>query len=98
MTKKSLRIDAVVIVALLCGSVTLAQEPVQNINKGAHPHMAEAQRLVVQAYREIEIAQKANNYDMHGHAGKAEGLLKQVNEELKTCAEDADAAMSQQKK
>jgi len=95
MTKKRLLINTILTAALLCGSVTLAQEPAQNINKGAHPHMAEAQRLVVGAYHEIEIAQRANKYDMHGHAGKAEGLLTQVNEELKLAAEDADAASKQ---
>jgi hypothetical protein len=97
MTMRNLLINTSLIAALLCGSATLAQEPVQNINKGAHPHLAEAQSLVVQAYRNIETAQKANKYDMHGHAGKAEGLLTQANQELKLAADEADA-MSQQKK
>ena len=35
----------------------------------------------------LEAAQKANEYDMEGHAQKAKDLLKQVNDEIKLAAE-----------
>ena len=50
----------------------LAAEPVENINAKNHPNLAKAQ--------------KANEYDMEGHAAKAKELLQQVNEELKLAA------------
>jgi hypothetical protein len=76
---------------LLCG-VTLAQEPVQDINSQLHPNLAEAQRHVVEANRSIAGAQKDNRYDMKGHAERARQLLVEVNNELKAAAETANAA------
>ena len=89
MTKKNLLINTMVAAALFC-SVTLAQEPVRNIDKNRHPNLAEAQRLVAEANGFIITAQKDNRYDMHGHAQKARELLVHVNEELKLSAEDAN--------
>jgi hypothetical protein len=74
---------------LFCG-VTLAQEPVLNIDKRIHPNLAEAQRLVVEADHYVVAAQKANKYDMKGHAERARKMLIQVNLELKEAAEAAN--------
>ncbi len=98
MTKKSLLISTMLSATLFCGGVTLAQEPVQNIDKNRHGNLAEAQHLVVQANNYIVVAQKDNRYDMHGHATKARQLLVQVNEELKLAAEEANAGDASQKK
>lgn len=76
---------------LLCG-VTLAQEPVQDINPRNHPNLANAQKHVVEANQEISDAQKDNRYDMRGHAERARQLLVEVNRELKLAAEAANAA------
>ncbi|HXM64715.1 MAG TPA: hypothetical protein VN950_27885 [Terriglobales bacterium] len=92
MTKKSLPIHTLLSAVLFCGTVTLAQDPVQDINKIVHPNLAEAQRHIVEANGYIAAAQKDNKYDMHGHAEKARELLIQVNQELKTAAKDADEA------
>lgn len=54
---------------LFCG-VTLAQEPVVDIDKAKHPNLAEAQPLVVEANRYIIAAQKINREDMQGHPEK----------------------------
>ena len=78
---------------VLLGSITMAQDPVMNIDKGRHPNLAEAQRLVAEANRYIHEAQKDNKYDMKGHAERARQLLVQANEELKAAAEAANAAM-----
>jgi hypothetical protein len=92
VTKKSLAVNRIIIGALFCSVVTLAQSPVQNIDKDRHPNLAEAQRLAAQANNYIIAAQKDNRYDMHGHAQNARQLLVQVNQELKLSAEDANAA------
>ena len=91
MKRKIGFVTALLGAVLFCG-LTLAQEPVVNIDKKIHPNLAEAQRLVVQANRYIIEAQKANNYDMKDHAEKARQLLVQVNQELKAAAEAANAA------
>ena len=78
--------------ALLAGSSALAKEPVRNVSAKKHPNIAAAQKLCVEAYNKIEAAQKANEYDMQGHAKKAKELLEQVNEELKAAAEAANDA------
>jgi len=91
MTRKMGVFTAILSAVLFCG-VTLAQEPVLDIDKGKHPNLAEAQRLVVQANHAIATAQKDNRYDMKGHAEKARELLAQVNQELKAAAEAANAA------
>lgn len=99
MTKKILLINTILSAVLFCSGVTLAQEPVQDIDKKAHPNLAAAQSHVVQANGYIAAAQKDNKYDMHGHAEKARELLVQANQELKTAAKDADeAAAASQKK
>lgn len=88
MTKRRL-FRALLPAALFC-IVTLAQEPVQDINAKLHPNLAEAQRHVVEANRAIATAQKDNRYDMKGHAEKARQLLVEVNQELKAAAEAAN--------
>lgn len=78
--------------AALLGSSAFAKEPVRNVSARKHPNIAAAQKLCVEAYNKIEAAQKANEYDMQGHAKKAKELLEQVNEELKLAAEAANEA------
>jgi hypothetical protein len=96
MTKKSLLFNTLLSAALFfCTSMTLAQEPVEDIDKGMHPNLAQAQHHVVEANRWISLAQKDNKYDMHGHAEKARLLLVQANQELKLAAV---TATSQEKK
>ena len=72
---------------MLSGITVYAEEPALNVNPRLHPNIAAAQRLSRQAYNKIVAAQKANEYDMEGHAQKAKELLDQVNEELKLAAE-----------
>jgi len=90
---RKIQLFAALLSTLLLCSITLAQEPVVDIDKGRHPNLAEAPRLVVEANRYIHEAQKDNRYDMKGHAERARQLLVQVNQELKAAAEAANAAM-----
>jgi F0F1-type ATP synthase membrane subunit b/b' len=87
----SKRVVAVALGTLLVLGALYAQKPVRNVNPKRHPNIAAAQRLSEQAFEKIVAAQKANEWDLGGHAQKAKDLLKQVNEELKLAAEAANA-------
>jgi hypothetical protein len=84
------------ILAALCGSLlaivgaAVAQAPKTNVSAAHHPNLAAAQRLSLQAWDKIVAAQKANEFDMAGHAQKAKDLLDQVNSELKLAAQAAN--------
>ena len=74
----------------LVGGLAFAKDPVRNVSAKKHPNIAAAQALVVQAFKKVEAAQKANEFDLGGHAQKAKELLDQVNQELKLAAETAN--------
>ena len=71
---------------VLAAGIVFAQ-PKENVSKGLHPNLAAAQRLSLQAWNKILDAQKANEWDLQGHAQKAKELLDQVNNELKLAAQ-----------
>ena len=75
---------------LLAGIVALAQKPKDNISAARHPNLAAAQDLCTRAWERISEAQKANEFDMQGHAQKAKELLDQVNRELRMAATAAN--------
>jgi hypothetical protein len=70
--------------------LALAKEPVRNVSAAKHPNLAAAQKLAAQAYDKLDAAQKANEYDLDGHAQKAKELLKTANDEIKLAAEAAN--------
>jgi len=74
----------------LIGVAASAQRPVKNVSPARHPNLAAAQRLSRQAFEKIMEAQRANEWDMQGHAQKAKNLLDEVNNELKFAAEAAN--------
>jgi hypothetical protein len=75
---------------LVVGGIALAQRPGRNVSATRHPNLAAAQRLSRQAWERIVEAQRANEWDMQGHAQKAKDLLDQANNELKLAAEAAN--------
>jgi hypothetical protein len=75
---------------LVCAGIVVAQKPERDISSRRHPNLAAAQRLCTQAYERIAAAQRANEWDMNGHAQRAKELLDQVNSELKKAAEEAN--------
>jgi hypothetical protein len=83
-------VSVFLVVALLCACIAVAQKPVQNVNPQHHPNLAAAQHHSEQAYNKIVAAQRANEWDMQGHAQKAKELLEQVNQELKLAAQAAN--------
>jgi protein involved in temperature-dependent protein secretion len=87
MTKT--RILSFLFALLVFVGVFAMAQPARNVGAG-HPNLKAAQRLSAQAYQKIIDAQKANEWDMQGHAQKAKDLLDQVNNELKLAAEAAN--------
>jgi ABC-type uncharacterized transport system substrate-binding protein len=69
--------------------LALAKEPVKIVNVVKHPSLDAAQQLASQAIGKLDDAQKANEYDMDGHAQKAALLLKSANDEIKLAIEAA---------
>ena len=90
MSKQARVLAAILVTVLFCG-ITLAQEPVVNISPKLHPNLSQAQRLVAQANRYIEKAQRATHSEMGGHAERARQLLVQASQELKAAAEANNA-------
>ena len=64
-------------------------EPVKNIGS-KHPNLAEAQQFISDAYDRVSAAQKANEFDLGGHAAKAKDFLEQASQELKLAAQHAN--------
>lgn len=77
-------------VAVIAAGNAFADKPVRNVSGKRHPNLAAAQRLSNQAFNKIIAAQRANEWDMNGHAQKAKELLEQANEELKAAAQTAN--------
>jgi invasion protein IalB len=75
---------------LLAGAAAIAQRPARNVSSARHPNLAAAQRLSQQAWEKIVEAQKANEWDLGGHAQKAKQLLEEANNEMKLAAEAAN--------
>lgn len=76
--------------ALAVASGSAFARPKDNVSGARHPNIAAAQRLSTQAYDKIVAAQKANEFDLGGHAQKAKDLLEQANRELKAAAETSN--------
>jgi hypothetical protein len=55
-----------------------------------HPNIIAAREDAEHAIQKLQKAQKANEYDLGGHAKKAEELLAQAIEEMKEAAADAN--------
>lgn len=81
---------ALTIALAAIASTAFAAQPVHDVSGNRHPNIAAAQKLTDRAYQRIIAAQKANEWDMGGHAAKAKDLLDQANRELKAAAEAAN--------
>ncbi len=91
MMRGNVLVRVVLALALLCTGVLFAQRrPAQNVSPRRHPNLAAAQRLSEQAYQKVVAAQRANEFDLGGHAQHAKELLDQVNHELKQAAEESN--------
>jgi hypothetical protein len=79
-----------VVSCVILTGVAFAQRPKENVSPGRHPNLAAAQRHCQEAFDRIVAAQKANEWDMNGHAQRAKDLLEKANGELKEAAEAAN--------
>jgi hypothetical protein len=75
----------------LVATAAMAQQPVRDVSAKRHPNLARAQHQTDMAYQSIVAAQRANEFDLGGHAQKAKDLLDQANQELKQAAEVSNA-------
>ena len=87
---KNLVFSLVAALSMLSTTAVFAVEPELNVSPKMHPNLAAAQRLSRQAFDKILAAQKANEWDLEGHAEKAKELLYKANEELKQAAKTAN--------
>ena len=55
-----------------------------------HPNIVAARQDAQSAIEKMKAAQAANEYDMGGHAAKAEKLLHEAEQEMKKAAEAAN--------
>ena len=55
-----------------------------------HPNMEAAAKALGTAWDKITAAQKANEYDLGGHAAKAKDAIKLAMDELKAAADTAN--------
>jgi hypothetical protein len=90
MKKKHMVLGTGLSAALMFGGLLYAQKPPRNINPHMHPNLADAQRLCDRAYQKVEDAQRANEFDLGGHAAKAKDLLREASDELKEAAREAN--------
>lgn len=86
--RKTIAARALVVALALAAPLGLA---VAEGKLKGHPNLSAAQKLASQAFEKLTAAQKANEYDLGGHAAKAKGLLQQANDEIKLAADAADA-------
>jgi hypothetical protein len=73
------------------GSGPTGQAPVVNVSAAKHPHLGPAQQEVQKAWQLMLEAQKANDWDMDGHAQKAKDLLAEATKDIKAAALAANA-------
>jgi len=89
MTKTRIFVLVLSLIVFLSG-IAVAQRPKDNVSGARHPNLAAAQRLSQQAWQRVVDAQKANEWDLGGHAQKAKELLDEANKELKLAAETSN--------
>ena len=73
-------------VVLVLAGTAYADRPARNIDGFRHPNLAAAQNLTAQAFNRLEAAQRANEFDVGGHAARAKTLLNQAADEMKLAA------------
>jgi len=89
--KRIASITALIGLALTTSAALAQYQPHRDINYNNHPHLAQAQSLVDQAFRATQAARQANQNDLGGHAARAQQLLDEASRELKEAAETANA-------
>ncbi|MGO9775700.1 MAG: hypothetical protein ACLQGT_01425 [Terracidiphilus sp.] len=84
MKLRNVLLSCALVLGLAATTIVFAQ------NMERHPNLAAAQALIDQAIGRVSDAQRANEYDMDGHAAHAKELLIQAREEIKLAARAAN--------
>lgn len=87
MNTRKVLLATVAGVGLFVAGYTAAQAPPeQDVDAQRHPYLAAAQNLIAQSYQKLTMAQQGNDWDMNGHAAKAEEYLNKAAHEIKEAA------------
>jgi hypothetical protein len=87
---KRLLLAGLITAFVTTAGIVSAQQPKPNTSAVRHPNLNAAQVDLTRAFNRIVAAQKANEWDLNGHAQKAKDLIDQANKELKLAAEAAN--------
>jgi hypothetical protein len=87
---RKLILTGVITAFIATAGVAYAQKPNKNVSAAKHPNIAAAQTDLQRAWERILAAQKANEFDLGGHAQKAKDAIDTANKELKLAAEAAN--------
>ena len=102
MNVKKIITGGLIVAAVIAGPLLGAQDaqapqaPVVTIDPNRHGNLAAAQGDIVDAYQRIDMAQRANNDQLGGHAQKAKDFLAQADMELRSAADFANARQGAQ--
>jgi len=90
---RKLLLGSTLVMALLFGGLAQAQAGPMGGNEKVgkrHPNLEAAQRHIEQARDKLHEAEKANEFDLGGHANKAMQELDEAYKEIKQAAEFAN--------
>lgn len=93
MNRRQLTWTSLVALAGIAGGFAIAQDHDRDRDRGLwrrHPNLAQAERLTHQADGYLQAAQRANHWDLGGHAQHAEQLIQEADREIWEAARDAD--------
>lgn len=79
-----------VLAAGLATATMAMSQTIQNVDPSRHGNLAAAQSLIAQAFERMTEAQRSNNYELGGHAGRAKQLLSEAATEIGLAAATAD--------
>jgi hypothetical protein len=80
---RTVLLSAIMGALILSASMTLAKAPAKQPTEPKRcPNLQATDKLIAQAQLKMQAAQKANEYDLPGHAQKAKELLDQAGKEL----------------
>jgi len=90
--KKQFVINALALSVALSSGVLIGAvaQPHVNTNARRHPNLNAAQVAIGNAWNSLVAAQKANEFDLGGHAQKAKDALDTANHEIKLAAETSN--------
>jgi hypothetical protein len=78
--------NLILICALVFGLGASAATVAHAVDPFRHPNLAAAQEFIDKAIGSVNAAQRANEFDLDGHAIKARELLMEANREIKLAA------------